>query len=800
MQQCIKSPESVQFSVFGFLYLANCQDFKKMDPRQRKRIKNAKANEDIDNQDFKHKNVTFVTLAIITAILAIFVTLFWSSADNLIPNLENNCVLQKEAKSALNRAKSPKCKESLKKVACQPQNELYPPRFESLCDFYQNLPYLGCFQDSFQNRILQNGSVKVNLKLTNSPEECARYCYERKFPFAGVQFGRECFCGDTVDPSHKIDEDKCDNACPGNDGKKCGGYLAMNIYKTKFQNPKVLKEESVRIAYLFIVHGRSLRQVYRLLQKLYNPEDFFYFHVDSRSEYMYGHLKDLENKGLDNIKVADDRFATIWGGASLLQMMIASMQEMLKLKWNMDFVINLSESDYLLKHPQNLKKFLALQKGMNFVKSHGRDTDTFIKKQGLDRTFYECDHHMYRLGSRTLPSGIIYDGGSDWFCLSKSFIQYILQEKDALLNGLFALYNYTLLPAESFFHIVLKNSRFCSTYNNNNLRSTNWRRAIGCQCQHKNVVDWCGCSPNVFKLQDWEKILKTQKRDQFFARKFDATIDMSVMNAIDGLIFGLYSDEQSSKFWLNIWHQKYDLDNTIFKFASQLLTEEKSQVELKEVTILYEYDNLKSLLVLYNNGVVEKESQYAIKQLQQTSSGDVISVGSNFDVKERIFRQSFPIFDDDANPSFLIQPQFDTKEEFHSGSVLWLSPSGKVVFADRDFQINITTNYHVVHFPHSEKKLNFGLWTIIYFDFMQKVNSVYFLVMNSDDATKIEETQVPLLQQEIGLINSIHAKKPDEKTWLTSYFSLEETCIVNQTCHGTTWSSKSPDSLSSIEL
>merc|ERR1712004_121344 len=159
--------------------------------------------------------------------------------------------------------------------------------------------------------------------------------------------------------------------------------------------------------------------------------------------------------------------------------------------------------------------------------------------------------------------------------------------------GLFALYNYTLLPAESFFHIALKNSRFCSTYNNNNLRSTNWRRAIGCQCQHKNVVDWCGCSPNVFKLQDWEKILKTQKRDQFFARKFDATIDMSVMNAIDGLIFGL-DNEQSRKFWLNIWHQKYDLDNTIFKFASQLLTE---KVELKEVTILYEYDNLKSLLV-----------------------------------------------------------------------------------------------------------------------------------------------------------------------------------------------------------
>jgi len=41
----------------------------------------------------------------------------------------------------------------------------------------------------------------------------------------------------------------------------------------------------------------------------------------------------------------------------------------------------------------------------NFVKSHGRETATFVKKQGLDRTFYECDNHMYRLGPRTLPDG-----------------------------------------------------------------------------------------------------------------------------------------------------------------------------------------------------------------------------------------------------------------------------------------------------------------------------------------------------------------------------------------------------------
>ena len=161
---------------------------------------------------------------------------------------------------------------------------------------------------------------------------------------------------------------------------------------------------------------------------------------------------------------------------------------------------------------------------------------------------------MYRLGPRLLPSGIRFDGGSDWFCLSKSLIEFIIYEQNhPLLTQLFSLYNYTLLPAESFFHTVIKNSKFCSTYNNNNLRITNWKRHIGCQCQHKAVVDWCGCSPNVFKMDDWDRITKSKSREVFFARKFDATIDMAVMNSIDQWVYGTSVPNQ---FLLNIWHHK----------------------------------------------------------------------------------------------------------------------------------------------------------------------------------------------------------------------------------------------------
>ena len=54
---------------------------------------------------------------------------------------------------------------------------------------------------------------------------------------------------------------------------------------------------------------------------------------------------------------------------------------------------------------------------------------------------------MYRLGPRSLPGGLTLDGGSDWVCLSKDLIHYILSsQKDELLQGLDSIFEYTLLP------------------------------------------------------------------------------------------------------------------------------------------------------------------------------------------------------------------------------------------------------------------------------------------------------------------------------------------------------------------
>ncbi|XP_030840764.1 xylosyltransferase 2 isoform X2 [Strongylocentrotus purpuratus] len=288
-----------------------------------------------------------------------------------------------------------------------------------------------------------------------------------------------------------------------------------------------MDQPRARIAYVLVVHGRALRQVRRLIRLLYHRDHFFYIHVDQRSDYLHREISAISER-FSNIRVTPWRYATIWGGASLLQVYLRAIDDLIQMKdvkW--DFFINLSESDFPIKTNELLVAFLTKNREFNFLKSHGRDDSSrFIKKQGLDRLFYECDNHMWRLGDRELPQGIHMDGGSDWITLNYEFAKYISEGDDSLLKGLKQFYKYTLLPAESFFHTVIQNSRMCDSLVDNNLRVTNWKRKLGCQCQYKHIVDWCGCSPNDFKPADFYKIkvgLVFDPKERVF-RKFEGVI------------------------------------------------------------------------------------------------------------------------------------------------------------------------------------------------------------------------------------------------------------------------------------
>ena len=69
-----------------------------------------------------------------------------------------------------------------------------------------------------------------------------------------------------------------------------------------------------------------------------------------------------------NVKVAPWRLATIWGGASLLQMLLRAMRDVLSLWKDWDFFINLSGLDFPIEKEEKLVSELIPDCNVIFIK------------------------------------------------------------------------------------------------------------------------------------------------------------------------------------------------------------------------------------------------------------------------------------------------------------------------------------------------------------------------------------------------------------------------------------------------
>jgi hypothetical protein len=101
--------------------------------------------------------------------------------------------------------------------------------------------YAGCFKDA-QDRVL-SGAIRPNLgKVSN--ENCVSHCKEAGFSLAGTEHGGECYCGNELVGSEKIEEAECDMACEGDSAAKCGGGWALSVFSA--DGEASLKSSKVR--------------------------------------------------------------------------------------------------------------------------------------------------------------------------------------------------------------------------------------------------------------------------------------------------------------------------------------------------------------------------------------------------------------------------------------------------------------------------------------------------------------------------------------------------------------------------
>jgi hypothetical protein len=95
----------------------------------------------------------------------------------------------------------------------------------------------GCFSDLSTNRALTGWQSTTN---TNTPENCMNACAGKGYPFAGVEYGAQCFCGNSIVKSgdttgSQVAITNCNQACSGNGSLQCGAGKRIMI----FNNPSM---------------------------------------------------------------------------------------------------------------------------------------------------------------------------------------------------------------------------------------------------------------------------------------------------------------------------------------------------------------------------------------------------------------------------------------------------------------------------------------------------------------------------------------------------------------------------------
>nr|XP_061829832.1 xylosyltransferase 2-like [Nerophis lumbriciformis] len=538
----------------------------------------------------------------------------------------------------------------------------------------------------------------------------------------------------------------------------CPQVGVTNLVQAELDNSLPKVENPVRVVFVLMVHGRAVRQLKRLIKAIYHRDHYYYIHVDKRSAYMHREVVQMAQQ-YPNTRVTPWRMVTIWGGASLLKAYLRSMQDLLSmLNWKWDYFINLSGTDFPTRTNDELVAFLSQHRDKNFLKSHGRENTRFIKKQGLDRLFHECDNHMWRLGVRTIPDGLEVSGGSDWFALTRRFVDYVINSQDDLVSGLKQFYSYALLPAESFFHTVLDNSHMCDSLVDNNLRVTNWNRKLGCKCQYKHIVDWCGCSPNDFKPQDLIRIQQLS-RPTFFARKFESAVNQEAIDILDTHLYGQYAPGSAAikAYWENLFEQTDGIgslsDVALTAFSSllrlglkSLATSHGSNESCRLEPIghplsvhLYFYDDrfqgylVRQEVQTVGSKVKEAIETWAVPQatlvlennLQKFERLKNIEVGTEWDPKERIFRNFGGIMGPMDEP-MAVQKWARTGANL-TATIVWIDPA-LVVAASYDITVDSDEEY-TYYRPLLQRPLRPGVWSVRILRRWKRVAEVRFLVM-----------------------------------------------------------------------
>ena len=335
--------------------------------------------------------------------------------------------------------------------------------------------------------------------------------------------------------------------------------------------------------------------------------------------------------------------------------------------------------------------------------------------------------------------------------------------------------------------------------------------------------------------EDKEKIKSTQARQIFFGRKFEPIIHHEIVNWVDDLLNIQVPGKPGERvhYWQNLFHYKDVATNHPEQLSVlvEFLAREVglSSPDLKgfiflrvlEVTLHKYKDEIHNFLLLTETKNMETESILVIEikvdildeNLQETNLVSPkpklasVSVGTDYDPKERVFRNFLRNYGPKSDPSLRVrfEPGFE-KEKIEFG---WFNPFGDLSAVT---QAKTNESEGVENsIPSLDKPLTPGVWTVLGVNRESLVSFNQFLILPVETMEQnppktniikshlsqyhnMDPEKVKSIQNDLNLLNS-----ENRIDWVRKYsvgfYSAEQVCSLQnragfEPCGETSWSSR----------
>jgi hypothetical protein len=279
----------------------------------------------------------------------------------------------------------------------------------------------------------------------------------------------------------------------------------------------------LRVAYIISAY-RYPEQLVRLVDRLDAGNASFFVHVDRKSpdavfQAMLGGLANRPNV------VFLPRHRADWGGFGHVEATLKGIRAAFRSGEHFDRAVLLTGQDYPIKSNRHIAEFFAATGDREFMEFFPLPHAEW-QNQGMDRIenwhWHVSGRHVVIQPSRLapirrrLPDGLRPFGGSSYWCLTRDCLGYI-HEYVMANPSVVRFFRHTDVPDELFFQTIVMNSAFAERTVNDNLR----------------FILWDDPDPGSPKVLGMEHLAQLSTSPALFARKFDATVEPAILDAID---------------------------------------------------------------------------------------------------------------------------------------------------------------------------------------------------------------------------------------------------------------------------